>query len=233
MNENKKNGLLIYKKISSENNLYVKFLTENDEILSGLVYGGASKKTKNIYQIGFFLDLKVKLKKIDSPNSIFGELSQPYYYNIYDDKYKLNCILTIVSLLNISIIEGQKIVGLYNLSKIIINIILNEKKWLVDFFLYLLSLLKLIGYEIDFNKNKNFKYFYLNSLQFEEKNKNHYIIFPHGLLEKTEKINLSNTTSFFKIFENIMQNHHLNNMNLNIPNNYFKFKKIILEFLSK
>ena len=39
--------------------------------------------------------------------------------------------------------------------------------------------------------------------------------------------------SFFKIFEQILQNHHLNNMNLYIPTNYLKFKKIILEFLLK
>ena len=46
-------------------------------------------------------------------------------------------------------------------------------------------------------------------------------------------MNYESVDSFFKIFEQILQNHHLNNMNLHIPTNYLKFKKIILEFLSK
>ena len=59
------------------------------------------------------------------------------------------------------------------------------------------------------------------------------IKFPHLLLNNKNNINLENANSFFRVFEIILQNHHLNNMNLNIPINYFKFKKIILNFLSK
>ena len=46
MTEKRIRGILLYNKISSENNLYVRFLTENDEILTGLSFGGASKKKK-------------------------------------------------------------------------------------------------------------------------------------------------------------------------------------------
>ena len=114
-----------------------------------------------------------------------------------------------------------------------INTVATKKNWIVDYFLYLLNLLKLIGYEIDFIKNHSFKFLNLESLQFENSKSNQSIIFPHGLLNKSTKINKENVNSFFKIFENILQNHHLKNMNLNIPNNYLNFKQLILEYLSK
>ena len=233
MTESKATGIILYTKISSENNLYLKILTENDEIISGICFAGATKKKKNIYQVGYFLNLNIKIKNTNYPINISGELSKPYIYNIFENKYKLNCLLSIVSLLNLSIIEGQKIRGLYKSTHKIINLIADRENWLVDYFLYLLNLLKLIGYEIDFKNKNSFKYLNLNTLQFENHHSNKSIVFPHDLLSKSIKVNSDNVSSFFKIFELILQNHHLNNMNLNIPINYLKFKKTILEFLLK
>ncbi len=233
MTENKTRGILLYSKLSSENNLFLKFLTENDEILTGICFGGSTKKKKNIYQLGYFLNLNIKLKNSNFPNNISGELSKPYIYDIFVDKYKLHSLLSIVSLLNLSIIEGQTIRGLFESTNKIINIISAQENWLVDYFLYLLNLLKLIGYEIDFANKQSLIYLNLDTLQFVKNNSNKSIVFPHYLLSKSKKMNFEDVNSFFKIFEIILQNHHLNNMNLNIPINYLKFKKLILGFLSK
>jgi recombinational DNA repair protein (RecF pathway) len=230
MIELKERGILLFSKLSSENNLYVKILTDKDEIITGLSFGGASKKNKNIYQVGYFLNIIINK---NFPNSISGELSKPYYHNIFNDKYKLHGLLAIISLLNISIIEGQKVKGLFDSSEKIIEFLLNAEKWIIDYFLYLLNLLKLIGYDIDFHKNSLNNYFNLETLQFEDYSTSRTIKFPHQLLNKEQRINKQNANSFFKIFEIILQNHHLNNMNLNIPTNYLKFKKLILDFLSK
>ena len=231
--EKKELGILLFNKISSENNLYLKFLTQNDEIVTGISFGGASKKKKNIYQVGYFLNLNILKKNNNFPNSINAELSKPYYSNIFNDKYKLHSLLAIVSLLNLSIIEGQKVNGLFNSSKEIIEIIANKDSWIIDFLLFLFNLLKLIGYEIDFSRNLSNQYFNLETLQFEDFLSSKSVKFPHLLLRKQEKIDYENTFSFFKIFENILQRYHLNNMNLTIPVNYLNFKKIILNFLSR
>ena len=233
MIEFKERGILIFSKISSENNLYLKFLTQKDEIITGLSFGGSTKKKKNIFQIGYFLNIVIKNKNKNFPNSISAELSKPYYHNIFNDKYKLHGLLALVSLLNISIIEGQKITGLFNLSENIIEILANEKKWIINYFIFLLNLLKLIGYDIDYQKNSSTDYLNLDTLQFSNLNTAKTIKFPHLLLNSKNDISLENANSFFRVFEIILQNHHLNNMNLNIPINYFKFKKIILSFLSK
>jgi hypothetical protein len=54
MIEKKVLGILLFNKISSDNNLYLKFLTENDEIITGLSFGGASKKKKIFIKLGIF-----------------------------------------------------------------------------------------------------------------------------------------------------------------------------------
>ena len=233
MIEKKERAILLFSKLSSENNLYVKFLTHKDEILTGISFGASSKKKKNIYQIGYFFNVIINNKNTNFPNNISGELAKPFFYNIFNDKYKLHCLLSIVSLLNISIIEGQKIHGIFKLSEKMIDLLSNNEKWIIDFFLYLLNLLKLIGYDIDFKKNLSKNYLNLDTLQFENSGSSNSIIFPHQLLYKLEKINSHNANSFFKIFEIIIQNHHLNNINYNIPINYLKFKKLILDYLNK
>ena len=113
------------------------------------------------------------------------------------------------------------------------QILAYEKKWIIDFFIFLLNLLKLIGYDIDYQKNISKDYLNLDNLQFEHSHISKSIKFPHSLLNRENEINIENANSFFRIFEIIIQKHHLNNMNLNIPINYIKFKKIILNFLSK
>ena len=233
MIEYNERGILLYSKISSDNNLYLKILTQKDEIITGLSFGGSTKKKKNIFQIGYFLNIIIKNKNKNFPNSISAELSKPYYHNIFNDKYKLHGLLALVSLLNISIIEGQKVSGLFNLCENIIEILANEKKWIINYFIFMLNLLKIIGYDIDYQKNTSKDYLNLDSLQFSDESISNSVKFPHLLLNYKNNINLENANSFFRVFEIILQNHHLNNMNLNVPVNYLNFKKLILNFLSK
>jgi len=46
-------GILLYRKVIKENDLFVKILSKDDKLVTGIVYGGNSSKKKNIYQIGF------------------------------------------------------------------------------------------------------------------------------------------------------------------------------------
>ena len=57
--QKKFNGILIHSKVFKDNDLLIKFLSDTDEVLSGIVYGGLSKNKKNIMQLGFFLNFDV------------------------------------------------------------------------------------------------------------------------------------------------------------------------------
>ena len=147
--QKKFNGILIHSKVFKDNDLLIKFLSDTDEVFSGIVYGGLSKNKKNIMQLGFFLNLDVTYIS-NRPPSIKAELSKPYLSSVINDKYKLSCLLSVVSLINASVIEGQKINQIYKISKEFLEIMISKKKWLNFFCIYLFDLLKYIGYELDY-----------------------------------------------------------------------------------
>ena len=230
--QKKYKGLLIFTKIHKENDLFIKFLSDTDEIITGIVYGGLSKKKKNILQPGFFLNFSV-LNISSKPPSITIELVPPYISPIINDKYKINCLLSVISLLNISIIEGQKITKIYQSSEIFLKRLIDQKRWIIDYFRYLLNLLKIIGYEINYLENKKMTYFDLNNLNFTNLKSYTTIPFPHKLFNDNNKyiINQTEINNLFKIFETVYIQNHLSNINLYLPNHYQLFKKIIINYL--
>jgi len=124
--QNKTFGILIYKKKIKENDLYVKFLSKDDQIIAGIVYGGNSRK-KNIYQIGYYLNFRLYKKNTNQPYAIDSEIKKPIMSPIFEDKYKLQCVLCIISIINLSIIEGQKVKGIYKVTDRFILKLVNKK----------------------------------------------------------------------------------------------------------
>ena len=169
-------GILLYKKKIKENDLYLKFLSKDDHLITGIVYGGNSRK-KNIYQIGYYLNLDLYKKNINNPYAIKAELRHPLVGVVLDDKYKLQCILSIISIINLSIIEGQIVKDLYNITDQFIDKLLAKRKWISYYCKWLFDLLKVIGYEIDYNSNLNKKYFDIDLIQFTNVKKNNSYLF--------------------------------------------------------
>jgi len=228
---NKIFGIVLYTKKIKENDLYVKILSKNDTIISGIVYGGDSRKKKYIYQIGYFLNVSLSKKNINSPYIIESDIGKPFLAPIINDKYKIHCLLSIISLINVSIIEGQTVKNIYKITDEFINKLINKKKWIIYYCKWLFDLLKVIGYEIDYQSNTNKEYFDINLLGFTNIKKNNTFFFPHKFLSNKIKINYNDMKIIFLIFENICLNNHLNNSINKLPNNYINFKKIILNYL--
>ena len=53
--QKKFNGILIHSKVFKDNDLLIKFLSDTDEVFSGIVYGGLSKSKKNIKLKNFLI----------------------------------------------------------------------------------------------------------------------------------------------------------------------------------
>ena len=136
--QKKYKGILINCKIYKENDLFIKFLSETDEILSGIVYGGLSRKKKLIYQVGYYLEFIVSYKS-NRPLSINAELIKPFIFPIIENKYKLNCLISIASLINLSIVEGQKIKNIYHITDEFLLKMFNNKKWFKHFCIFLFN----------------------------------------------------------------------------------------------
>ena len=126
----KDEGIIIFSKKIKDNDLFIKVLSSKNEILSGMVYGGNSSKKKSIYQIGYFIDYSLFQKNINIPSTFKAEIIKPFMSPVFNDRYKLHSLLSIVSLVNLSILEGQKINDLNLSIKEIVEIIIMKKNWI-------------------------------------------------------------------------------------------------------
>ena len=229
--KNKLKGVIFFNKKIKDNDLFIKVLLSNDQINSGIVYGGNSSKKETNYQNGFFLDFIITRKNENLPLIFMGDISTPYIGTIYEDKYKMNALLSILSLINLSIIEGQKINGFFKDVENLVNNIVNKNHWIFFYCEWLFILLQKIGYEIDYKKNINKQYFNLIKQDFIEEYIPQSIEFPHNLFSQNFEVNFENINAIFAIFESIFLKNHLENNHSNMPINFKNFKKIILQRL--
>ena len=153
--------------------------------------------------------------------------------SLVNDRYKSYSLLGMLSLVNLSILEGQNIKGLYSSIKKIVEIILMQKHWISFYCEWLFKLLEMIGYQIDYKNKKNYKFFNLINHKFENTNFENSIIFPHHILEHSGKISYNEVSNLFLIFENIYTKNHLDNVNYKMPINFINFKNLVLNYLKK
>jgi len=227
-------GIIVFSKKIKDYDLYIRILSNNDELISGMVYGGNSSKKKLIYQVGYFIEFSILQKNKNFPPTVNAEIIRPFIVSIVKDQFKSYCLLGIISLINISIIEGQKLSSLYESVKNIVEIISLKKNWISFFCVWLFTFLQIIGYQIEYKNKKNYKFFNLNTQRFENSTMNHYsIIFPHKMLELKGKVNFNDLNAIFKIFESIYSKNHLDNINYKMPINFINFKNKILKTLQE
>ena len=105
----KEEGVIVFLKKIKDNDIFIRILSNKDELISGMVYGGNSSKQTSIFQIGYFIDYSIFQKNTNIPPSFIAEITKPFVSPLIDDKYKTFALLSIISLVNLSIVEGQKI----------------------------------------------------------------------------------------------------------------------------
>ena len=229
----KKEGIIVFLKKIKDNDIFIKILSNKDELVSGMVYGGNSSKNKLTYQIGYFIEYSIIQKNKNIVPTFKADIIKPFINSIINDKYKSYSFLCIVSLVNLSIIEGQKINQFYKSVKDIVIILESKKHWISFFCEWLFELLQLIGYQIDYKNSKGYKYFNLITQDFENSAIENSIAFPHEIFTHNSRISFKELNSIFAIFENIYIKNHLDNMNYKMPISFINFKKSLLSHLKK
>ena len=230
---NKYEGIIVFSKKIKDNDLYIRILNHNDKLVSGIVYGGNSSKKKQIFQNGYFIEFSIIQKNINTVSSINAEITKPFISYLIEDKYKSYSLMSIISLINLSIVEGQKLNGLYTSVKDILTYIINNKNWIKIYCTWLFNLLEIIGYQIDYIGNNEYKYFNLRKQEFENTLTNNSVVFPHDIFLRDGKISLNKIEAIFLIFESIYSKNHLDNINYTMPDNFINFKNSILNKLKK
>jgi len=147
-------GYLLSKNNFDENSIIIESFTLKHGKYSGLVYGGASRKQKKIFQIGNKILLNWKSTGENKTGYFTVELIKPIAPSFFDDKRRSVCLLSLTSILKILLPERQINPKIYNSFDMMINN-LNSKNWIELYIHWELSLIKELGYEVNLLNEKN------------------------------------------------------------------------------
>ena len=209
-------GYLISKNKYNENSLIADIFTENHGKVTGIIYGGTSKKIKNYLQIGNKIYLNYNFKSENKIGYFKIEILSALSPLYFDDKKKLSCITSAMNLIKILTAESQKNKNVY---KLIDNfyIILNSSNWIKKYIFWELELFKILGYDLDLNnliekKIEDSEIRYITKSHLEKKT------IPNFLIDKSEKIeDIKSLLEGLRLVGDYLEKTILKPNNLNFP----------------
>ena len=139
-------GFLLSKIKFRENANIVNVFTRNRGKVSGIIYGGTSRKIRNFLQISNKIFIIYSSKSENRIGYFKAELVEAISPKYFSDKKKTATLLSISSLLNLLLPESQSYKNLYtSLDNLLKNF--DETNWIVRYILWELVLLKELGFD--------------------------------------------------------------------------------------
>ena len=209
-------GFLLSKNRYNENSLIVEFFTKNHGKVSGIIFGGTSKKIKNYLQIGNELYLNYNLKSENNIGYFKAEIQHAFSPLFFDNFQKLLCIkstMNLLSLLNAEFQVNQKIFETIKEFYVIIS----KDFWLKEFIFWELKLLKILGYDLDLKELVS-KELIDNKVTYFVKSSKEKKLVPSFLINKSEIVNENDTlVNGLKLIDGYLNKTILRPNNLNYP----------------
>ncbi len=218
-------AFLLNKNKYNENSVIAEFFTENYGKVSGLIFGATSSKIKSFLFVGNHFNIQFNSKNQNKAGYFKVEIEKIYTPHFLENKIKLNCILYSFNLIKILTVENQANVKIYNqLFKL--YELLNHDIWIKKFIFWELEIIKLVGYDINFND-------YVESIELNDKKS--YITtydgskeIPSFLLKNDDKeINDAELKDGLKIVGDFLNKSVLIPNNINYPLSRTEFLKLI------
>ena len=141
-------GFLISKNKYSENSLIVEIFTKNYGKVSGIIFGGTSRKIKNYLQLGNQLYVNYSSKTENKIGNFKIEILKAYTPIFFENYRKLLCIFSALQLIKILTAESQKNIKIYGLIENF-YILLKKENWIRNYIFWELELFKIIGYDLE------------------------------------------------------------------------------------
>jgi DNA repair protein RecO (recombination protein O) len=145
---------LLSKRKFRENANIINIFTEKKGRIDGIVYGGNSRKIRNYLQISNKLFVSHSSKNENKLGYFKTELIKPISPLYFNDKERTSALISICSLLNILLPEGQPNKKIYNTFENLINSI-NLDNWIILYIFFELNLIKDLGYDANLNQYKD------------------------------------------------------------------------------
>tara|TARA_B110000881_G_C18579389_1_gene520736 strand:- start:3 stop:683 length:681 start_codon:yes stop_codon:yes gene_type:complete len=141
-------AFLLSKRKFRENANIINIFTSTRGKISGIVYGGNSRKIRNYLQLGNKIHVIFNSKSENRIGYLKTELINPISPKYFNSNKKISCLLSITSLLNLLLPEGQSYSNIYSsTNKLIMNF--DSNNWAVFYIYWELNLIKELGFGIN------------------------------------------------------------------------------------
>ena len=214
---------LLSKRKFRENANIINVFSQSKGKVSGVVYGGNSRKIRNYLQISNKLFI-IHIAKNENKLGYFKtELVKPISPLYFNDKIRTSALISLCTILNIVLPEAQPNEKIYRSFEKFLGSI-NLDNWIILYIFFELNLIKDLGYDPNLKSfyKKNFTELELQKIKVD----NYIYEVPFFLISKTlpEKISNSLIKKSLYFTRNIIQNRFFLPNNLKFPNS-----RILLE----
>jgi len=219
-------GYLISKNRYSENSIIADVFTENHGKVSGIIFGGTSKKIKNYLQIGNKIYVSYNTKNINRIGYFKIEILKAFTALHFDNNQKLSCTVSAMNLVKLLTAESQSNKEIFSLIDNFFQI-LNSKNWIKKYIFWELELLKLLGYDLELKRLVE-KEIIDNKINYYVKSSTEKKIIPNFLIdENIENIDLKNLLKGLKLVTDYLEKSILKPNNLNLPSSRTYFVNLL------
>jgi len=207
---------LVSKNRYSENSIIAEVFTENHGKISGIIFGGTSKKIKNYLQIGNKIYVNYNSKSVTRIGYFKIEILKALTPLYFDENQKLSCITSAMHLIKLLTAEAQSNKEIFKLIDKFFEILTSDN-WIQKYIFWELELLKLLGYDLEL-KNMVEKEIINNETNYYVKSSTEKKNIPSFLVDENNlDVNLKNLLKGLKLVSDYLEKSILKPNNLNLP----------------
>ena len=217
---------LVSKNRYSENSIIAEVFTENHGKISGIIFGGTSKKIKNYLQIGNKIYVNYNSKSVTRIGYFKVEILKALTPLYFDENQKLSCITSAMHLIKLLTAEAQSNKEIFKLIDKFFEI-LTYDNWIQKYIFWELELLKLLGYDLEL-KNMVEKEIVDSEINYFVKSSTEKKSIPNFLIdENSMDVNLKNLLKGLKLVSDYLEKSILKPNNLNLPTSRTHFINLL------
>tara|TARA_B100000035_G_C21007688_1_gene558073 strand:- start:973 stop:1653 length:681 start_codon:yes stop_codon:yes gene_type:complete len=215
-------GFLLSKNKYNENSIISEIYTKNHGKVSGIIFGGTSKKIKNYLQIGNEIHVNFNSKSDNKIGYFKVEILKALSPIYFENPQKLLSILSAMQLVKLLTADYQTNKDIYTL----INkfyFLLNNKDWIKKYIFWELELFKLLGYDLEL-KDLVDKKLIGNEFKYVSKSSIEKKIIPNFLVDQNvTSVDVINLQKGLKFVGDYLEKTILKPNNLNQPSSRLEF----------
>ena len=217
---------LVSKNRYSENSIIAEFFTENHGKISGIIFGGTSKKIKNYLQIGNKIYVNYNSKSVTRIGYFKIEILKALTPLYFDENKKLSCITSAMHLIKLLTAEAQSNKEIFKLIDKFFEILTSDN-WIQKYIFWELELLKLLGYDLEL-KNMVEKEIVDSEINYYVKSSTEKKSIPNFLIDENNlDVNLKNLLKGLKLVSDYLEKSILKPNNLNLPTSRTHFINLL------